>query len=157
MNSIRPSWRTLTATALLATVAVAGPLHSRQAHAQIVSCRSDPVISLSNLGQLDVSANISDSESDVQNISYVVHVPVGTQVLAVTSTDGLIGLKESVHVYADAAANTFDVYTTVYTGQGHVPVQASSTAVSSLNLVLGSASASGYSGQSLHTHFSSLL
>ena len=144
------------AAAVLAAGIITGPLMSRPAHAY-ASCRSDPVVTLSNLGTLDLNASIGDSLSDVQKVVYVVHAPAGTKLLAVVNTDTLIGLHESVQFYADDSANTFDVYTTVYTGQKGISVTASSTVLSLLNIVLGSSAVTGSSNQALHTHFKTLL
>jgi hypothetical protein len=123
----------LAGAALLVATVVGGPFTAERAHAQYTMCRSDPVVSLLNLGQLDLSANISDSQSDVQKIVYAVHVPAGTHLLSVINTDTLLGLKETVQFYADDVPNTFDTYTTVYTGQSKVAVTAGSTLVSPLN------------------------
>ena len=157
MNLTRASVRLVCMGAMLAEALVGGSLMPGTASAHYAFCRSDPVVSLLNLGQLDVSASISDSESDVQKVVYVVHAPVGTKLLAVINTDSLIGLHEQVQFVADDPANTFDVYTTVYTGQSGVAVTATSALVSLLNLNLGLASVPGLSGHTIHTHFASLL
>jgi hypothetical protein len=125
-------------------------LMPRHAHAMVSGCRSDPVVSLSNLAQLDLSANISDSTSDVRQILYVMHGPVGTRVLLVVPTDGLLGLTEKFVYYADEPANTYDTYTTVTTGTPKVAVTATSLVTSLFNI--GTVSAAGYSGQAIHIH-----
>jgi hypothetical protein len=147
----------LLAAAALQIGLVLGPLLSHDAAAQFAPCRSDPVVSLTNGAQIDLSATISDSTSDVKKVVYVVHAPAGTKLLSVVDTSGLLGLTETVQLYADDATNTFDTYTTVYTGRSGVAVTATTTVVSALNLTLGSGSASGQSGQTLHIHFASLL
>ncbi|HLJ68712.1 MAG TPA: hypothetical protein VKX16_15250 [Chloroflexota bacterium] len=143
--------------ALLATV-VATALPAQSAQAYVGGCRTDPVVVLSNVGTLDLSATINDTLSDVKQVVYVVHAPAGIHELAVVNTSGLMGLKETVKFYADDAGNTFDVFTTVYTGQNGVPVTANASVVSPLNLVLGLArTVPGFSGQALHLHVKAVL
>ncbi|MGH2408958.1 MAG: hypothetical protein ACRDGS_01190 [Chloroflexota bacterium] len=154
MKGIRSITRAGIVIAALTMALGAGQLAPRSAHAfQFAACRSDPVVVLSNLGTLDLSANIGDSTGDVQHIVYVVHAPVGTRPLLILNTDGLVGLKESVQFYADDAPNTFDTYAVVYTGRHGVRVTAETLLVSLLNLNLGAGSTGGQSGQYLHTHF----
>jgi hypothetical protein len=141
---------------LIASILIAGQT-ANVASAHMGVCMDDPVVSLVNLGQIDLHSAITDSSSDVQKITYVVHVPAGTRVLAITNLDALFGLRSTVQVIADDAANTFDTYTTITTGQKSIAVTASSTLVSLLNVNLGSSSVSGTSGQTLHTHFKPLL
>lgn len=141
----------------LAFLLASGLAQSTSAHAQLAACRSDPVVTLSNLAVIDLQAGISDSLSDVKSVTYVVHGPKGTSKLAVVNTDTLIGLKESVSYVADDSSGTYDVYTTVYTGQSGVAVTAYTTVVSPLGLTLSSPTVSGKSGQTLHTHVGSLL
>jgi hypothetical protein len=138
---------------MLATGSVASP----RAHAGFTTCRSDPVVVLSNTATVDLQAAISDSTSDVRHVTYTLHVPAGLRVLAIVNTDGLIGLVETVNVYADDSRNTYDASTIVTTGQSAVPVTASAAVVSVLGVTLGAKSASGKSGQSLLIHFTSLL
>ncbi len=148
----RISWFSLGAAALLLGL-LAGPLTPHPALAHFTSCTSDPVVTLSNGAQLDLTANISDSASDVQSITYTVHAPAGTSMVSVAS----LGPADHVTFYADDAANAYDTYTTVYTGQSSVAVTAKTTVVSVLGVTLGSQSTSGTSGQSLHVHIAALL
>lgn len=110
---------------------------------------------MTNLGQLDLSASIGDNTSDVSQIVYILHAPVGTHLIATIPTDGLVGLKEKFVFYADNPANTYDVHTYVFTGSRGVAVTAQSLAVSLPTT--GLSLASGYSGQDLHTHLYGLL
>jgi hypothetical protein len=126
------------------------PLASVRTQAQVGGCRSDPYIVLSNSAQVDMAADINDSLSDVQSVVYVLHAPVGTSPEAIVATDGAMGIKEKFKFYADDPANTYDTYTTVYTGASPVSVTAESS-VTSLP-ALGILTQSGYNGQSLHIH-----
>lgn len=126
------------------------PLALPGAHAQIGGCRSDPYIVLSNSAQVDMAADINDDLSDVQSVVYVLHAPVGTSPVEIVATDGAMGIKETFKFYADDPANTYDTYTTVYTGTSGVAVTAESS-VTSLS-ALGILTQSGFNGQSLHIH-----
>jgi hypothetical protein len=134
----------------ISLLVLAAPQVSGAAQAQYGGCRSDPYIVLSNTAQVDMAADINDSLSDVQSVVYVLHAPVGTSPVAIVATDGLMGIKEKFKFYADDPANTYDTYTTVYTGASHVAVTAESS-VTSLP-TLGILTQSGYNGQSLHIH-----
>lgn len=153
------SWRrslhlSVAATALGVSV-LTGALVPGKASAGLLACRSDPYVVLSNGAQVDLSASINDSASDIKQTLYVLHTPVGTRPVLTVKTDGLLGLTEKFVFYADEPANTYDTYTTVTTGAKNVSVTAS-TVVLGIG-VLGIPSASGYSGQSLHTHIYWLL
>lgn len=142
---------------LLGIVCVAGPLLPRSAFALLSTCRSDPVVVLSNGATIDLQAGIQDSQSDVQGVVYAVHVPKGTRALSVVNTDGLIGLVERVVVYSDSPAGTYTSDTSVSTGANNVGVTATTTVISSLGLTLGIKSVSGLSGQSLSIQITPLL
>jgi hypothetical protein len=70
--------------------------------------------------------------------------------VTIVASDGLMGIKEKFKFFADDPANTYDTYTTVYTGATPVAVTAESS-VTSLP-ALGILTQSGYNGQSLHIH-----
>lgn len=121
------------------------------AHADLVICRSDPVITLSNGVTIDLSADITDGAADVRQVAYLLHIPLGIQVVAVVGTDGLIGLKEVFTVVADTLPGTYDSTTFVTTGQHGVAV----TAEMLIAPALGGpalATAQGTDQQPLRTH-----
>jgi hypothetical protein len=90
----------------------------------VTACRSDPVVVLSNLKTLDLSATISDSGSDVKSVTYTLHAPRGTFVLAFVPTDALVGRVEHFVFYSDNQSNHYTVTTYASTGM-RVPVTAS--------------------------------
>jgi hypothetical protein len=105
--------RTLLGTLLGVAVLSAGllGLFSRMApatHAAIGACRSDPVVILSNGNTLHLSTVINDTATDVQQVSYTLHAPVGTWITDVADTSDL-DLKETLHFYADNPPNTYSV------------------------------------------------
>jgi hypothetical protein len=133
------------------------PVASQSAHAQLAACRSDPVLVLSNLADLDLQAGISDNLSDVGSVSYVVHAPAGTSVISVLNLDPLLGVHGTLKFYADNPAGVYDLYTTVYTNRSIVAVTADEIVVSPLGVAVAAPSVSGVSGQTLHAHVKSLL
>lgn len=148
----------LAAIALMLSAAGALSLGGpRPASALLSTCRSDPVVTLSNGAQIDLQAGIQDSTSDVKGVLYTVHVPAGTWVVAVVNTDGLLGLVENVRVYADNPPATYSSTTLVSTSATHVGVTATTSVVSVLGLALGIRSATGTSGQPLSVQIRSLL
>jgi hypothetical protein len=116
-------------------------------HADLVGCRSDPAIVLSNGVTLDLSATISGSADDVQKVAYTVHVPAGTGVVAVIGTSGILGPKEQVQVVADGQAATYSSTTLVTTQTPGVAVTADMLGLLVLNAP--TASASGHAGEKL--------
>lgn len=140
--------------AMLAAGLVASPLAPQHAFATLIPCRSDPTVVLSNLGILDLSASINDNASDVREVLYVLHGPVGTRALAINPTLGLLGPKERFQYYADQPANTYRTDTYVYTGLKTVPVVATAVVVSALTgwPTVGIVSASGYNAQDLRIY-----
>ncbi len=117
------------------------------ARASIGGCRSDPVVTLSNGVALDLSAAIDDTANDVRGTTYTLHAPVGTRVVAVAGTDGVLGLTERFVFQADQAASTYVTQTVVQTGQGGVAVSATTDVVGAGATLTGTAA--GVSGQPL--------
>ncbi|HZT96282.1 MAG TPA: hypothetical protein VFB34_05540 [Chloroflexota bacterium] len=109
----------------------------------IVGCRSDPVVTLSNLTTLDISANILDSSSDLRSVTYTLHGPVGTSVLLFVPTDGLIGQVEHFSYVANQPRGQYSLSTYVSTGTK------ASVTVSALAVLGRSDQASGYSNQTI--------
>lgn len=144
--------RRLAAMLLVAIVEIGliiAPLWSSHASAAFTGCGSDPVVSLSNGAQLDLSAYISDDISNVRQVAYVLHAPAGTQLVNIVNTDGAMGLKEVFQIYTDNQTDTYTADTTVSTAQGRVAVTANMDLVSPLGLTVGSGSAAGMSQQDL--------
>jgi hypothetical protein len=139
-------------TMVLAGWLATGPALGPGARADLVGCRSDPVVLLSNGVALDLSADIVDTIGDVQQVSYTLHVPADTFALAVIGTDGLMGLKESFSISADGAPNTYTTDTLVKTLAPGVGVVATTDAVALITI--GQASATGQTPQHLKVSFS---
>lgn len=83
------------------------------AFAGLSVCRADPILVLTDGTQLQLTASISSDPSVVQQITYTVHAPQGTALRQVTYTGGALLGKETVAFYADQAARSFTMATTV--------------------------------------------
>src|SRR5436305_10619659 len=73
-------------------------------HAAIGDCRSDPVVTLSNGHALDLSAVVDDTTTDVRQVSYTLHAPLGTWVTSEVDTSAL-GPRDTFPFYADQPPN----------------------------------------------------
>jgi hypothetical protein len=143
--------RTLLGTLLGVAVLSAGllGLFSRTApasHAAIGGCRSDPVVILSNGNTLHLRTVINDTTTDVQQVSYTLHAPVGTWITGVADTSDL-DLKETLRFYADNPPSTYRVAAKVKTLTPRIRVTATMDVVT-INGA-STASASGQSQRSL--------
>lgn len=114
----------LGATALLAAL-VTGPLLPHGAHAMISSCRTDPIITLSDGSQLDITATINAPPGIVNSVKYTVHAPVGLSVTNVVFTGGPFSKKESVGFYADQKTGAYTT-TTFANTQSTAPMSSTS-------------------------------
>jgi fermentation-respiration switch protein FrsA (DUF1100 family) len=124
--------------AALSIALLLAPAHSPAAQAYDF-CRSDPAVVLSDGATVDLSADIADSLADVRDVSYILHIPAGTRVLAWVGTDGLMGLRESFQARADAAPGAYASVTTVTTATPHIAVTAHTQVVDARATTLGAA------------------
>ncbi|HUS17296.1 MAG TPA: hypothetical protein VM536_20050 [Chloroflexia bacterium] len=110
-------------------------------------CRTDPIILLSNGALLDMSATIGTSLFDVQEVTYTLHAPRGTRLVAVVRTPNWPTTIEHFNFVADADAGEYNTDTIVVTGRRNVDVTATTT------LGLRGQSASGHDREHLQVHF----
>lgn len=139
-----------TARALAASL-LAAMFLAPHAQASLGGCLSDPVVILSQGVIIDLYTVIKDSTSDVQQVNYTLHVPVGLREIAIIYTSGVIGPKESFQIFADDAANTYDSVTEVNTGATGLAVKARLTVIAPLHAP-ASASIAGLDHQNLPLH-----
>lgn len=140
--------RASVAVAIALAGMVALPGAAPRAHAELVGCRSDPVVVLSNGAILDLGANITDAAGDVQNVAYTLHVPSGVRIVQSLNTTGLLGLKETFSAMADQPDNQYSSLTKVTTGAPGVAVTATTTVIPLLDQT-ANGSASGQAQQDL--------
>jgi hypothetical protein len=120
-------------------------------HASINTCRTDPVITLSDGSVITLYEDISDTATDVTGITYQLHVPVGDTVTSISYPGAVSSRSQSVTVTADENPGNYDGYATVDTGTSSISVAAyASGTADGTNTV--SAHTNGHSGQVLHSH-----
>lgn len=125
---------------------------AQRAWAGWASCRSDPVVVLSNGMVLDLSAGISTFPWNVERVDYVLHVPEGVGLVASVATPAWLTSKETFTFYADGAPGEYHTETTVYTNQSNTAVSAETILLSALGVQLDLSSVPGTAGQTLHTY-----
>jgi hypothetical protein len=119
--------------------------------AGLITCGTDPIVTLSNGYLLKISTTINDAQSDVQNVTYTVNVPAGVSVTGVTYTGSGWNGKEQVYVSSKNAPGTYDMDANVATGAQGVPValQAQVNPPNSVQTPPAYASSNGPSGQDI--------
>lgn len=128
---------------------IAGPLSSVHGHAQIVTCRSDPIIKMSNGKQLKLLSTIFDSSTYVSKVAYVVHIPSGVAMSGLTYTGGAFAGKENVVVYADNAANTYSNALTVSESHSSINVTAQEVLATSSGSTIAQISVTGFANTTI--------
>lgn len=122
------------------------------AEAGFNTCRTDPMISLSDGSTVVITVDIEASVSDLKSIAYVVHVPAGVSMLSYLATPltGFDG-KERVSVVDDAADGQYAadvlVKTTVKGASVTVNMTLQDTGSDGQQAELQTQSADGISGE----------
>jgi hypothetical protein len=147
ITSMMRSKRILIAAGALALGVALNAIPGR-AFAGYVICRTDPIVQLSNGNQINITASVSDTASDIQRLAYVVHVPAGLSVKKIVFTGGAVAYKEYVTVYADSAATKYSTATVVTTGRAGIQTSVQ-TSVQGTSGTATSATVAGTSGQTL--------
>lgn len=83
------------------------------ASAQLASCRTDPVVTLSNGYTVTLWANISTDISHVTSVNYTLHVPRGVSIKTISYDAN--GSVETVQLVADQSGSHYSDVTTVNT------------------------------------------
>jgi hypothetical protein len=115
-----PISKLLNKTRLTVALLIALCLVVTQVSAASMSCRSDPIIFLSNGIKLQVGVIVETSLDDLISIKYEVHVPANVTMNRVIYTPQWARSKESVTLIADQPANSYKIYTLVQTGTANV-------------------------------------
>ncbi len=117
-----------------------------QVSAASMSCRSDPIVFLSDGIKLQIGVTVETSLADLVSIQYQVHVPANVTMNRVIYTPQWARNKESVTIVADQPADKYVVLTLVKTGTASVP-----TVINSMKFGNGDGltrkTATGVSGQ----------
>jgi hypothetical protein len=120
--------RTVTKLALglvLMTGALGGPLLAGGAHAQLSTCRTDPIVTLSNGVSITMWATMQTDISNVKSVTYVLHVPAGVTLKSVSyDTNGSL---EHLSLVADQTGTHYADQTSVTLTSGSVSMTAYAT------------------------------
>jgi hypothetical protein len=134
------------------------PLSSARPASAALSVSTDPIATLSTGGVLDLSAVTLDLRNDVRNVTYVLHVPVGTSVTNVVYPLGSASITTFSWV-ADNAPGTYD--SSILVTAGHTAIVLASFVVVSwpagLQLPIALAPVIGHTGQTLYIHLTEAL
>jgi hypothetical protein len=126
-------------------------LRPGDAFAGVTVCRTDPVATLSNGGQISMADSISDTQSDIKNVNFVLHIPTGMTVTKV-QYDSTYASLETFSWTADQPAGSYKDVTTVTTGKTGMSVTASAS-VTSMACSHPSTSVNGKSGSAITVSF----
>jgi len=121
------------------------------AFAGVTVCDTDPIVTLSNGAVVTMVDHVSTTQSDLQTVSYTLHVPAGVTVTNV-QYDTVFGSLESLSVVADQASGNYWQDTVATTGTSWVPVMATAS-IAGPSCQKLSQTASGVSGQDVTTWF----
>jgi hypothetical protein len=110
--------------ALMAAFALFGA--PRGAHASYSICRTDPVVLLSNGATVTLEADATIDASQVQDVTYTLHVPSGLSLQGIVY-DAQYSSLEVVNVIPDVLANRYWATVKVDTTSGWGFVQATLT------------------------------
>jgi hypothetical protein len=122
---------------------------SHPAAAADPGCRSDPIVLLSNLTTLDLSADIAADLSDVITVDYTLHLPSEVQAVLVLSTPSWPTTTERLHIYSDNIPDHYTLTVVVTTRQPGVAVTANMVRLLSKQTILAAGATSGHDQQSL--------
>jgi len=106
-------------------IALAGLLSAFSAvstEASLLRCKSDPVVVLSDLTEVDLSADIDTLPYNVTSVYYTLHVPVGLKVVLVLRTPNWPTTIERFNIIADQAAGHYDATVVVKTTKSNIGV-----------------------------------
>jgi hypothetical protein len=115
--------------------------------AQMVTCRTDPVIRLSNGVTLRLFEDIRDTPRDVTGITYGLEVPAGVRITSISYSGPVPTDLQSVAVAQQDRPGNYEEYAYVQTRARHVTVTAYVTAGARR-----SARVVGRSNEMLHVH-----
>jgi len=153
-TSFRPRRRAELGAAILATGLLAGIIPSSAAHA-LEACRADPIVTLSNGMQVQMSDTMYDDASNISKVTYTLYGPVGTTVTSVSYANSTPGIVETFQYVADNNAGDYDSYAAIYDNTPQVYVQYFMTLTNTATGASMSQSAQthlSHSGAILHIH-----
>ncbi len=122
ITNIRMKTLRLSIILLLVAVLLAAPVST--ASAALRTCRTDPIVMLSDGHKVSLSVTMATDPSNVSEITYTLHVPQGAAVTKIVYTGGAFAKKEKVAVLADQQPGVFKSETVVHGASGRFAVTA---------------------------------
>ncbi len=113
------------------------------AKADMIRCRADPLVLLSDGTIVDISADVSTLLFNIKSVDYVLHIPAGLSAVITLSTPNWPTTIEHFTIYADNPPGTYSSYTTVVT-KSSVAVTANMVVNQNMDSV------DGFSGDALY-------
>ncbi len=120
------------------------------AQAKMIFCRSDPIVVLSNGTVLDLSADLTTLLFNVEEVHYMLHVPVGVKPVLVIHTPAWLTSQETFSFVADQRPGHYAASALGRTRYGNATVTTHFTLLTLLNVKLDYASASGPENVPIH-------
>ena len=108
---------------MILVILLAG-LPVQTASAALRTCRTDPIVFLSDGHKVSLSATVATDAANVRQIRYTLHIPSGVSVAGMVFTGGDFARKEMVMVWPDLPQGIYQSETVVHTNMGVVDVSA---------------------------------
>lgn len=126
-----------------------------QVSAARMSCRSDPIVTLTDGNILQFSVDIATSRDEVIAIHYEVHVPVGVEAKRVIFTPNWARSKETVTIVPDQVVGDYQILTVVQTASPQVETTVIARLITRANQGIGvnRQEVDGVSGQTIRVAF----
>lgn len=129
---------------------LAGSLAAPTAHAALVRCSTDPIITLSNGHTVQISDQISDTPTNVSKVDYQLHVPAGvTATKVIYPADNTAGIPETFEFYADAPSGTYKSFNTVYDKNSAVTINSTAIVTNTATGASMTQTSPGHPGQAI--------
>ncbi len=126
-----------------------------QVNAAFISCRSDPIVWLSDGTRLQFATVVETSQNDVISIRYELHAPAGVTIDRILYIPAWASNKETVVIVNDQPAGMYSLTTLVQTGKPNVPVSIKGKVIQGhlFHRAVTRLSATGLSGQVISIDF----
>lgn len=122
ITNIRMKTLRLSIILLLVAVLLAAPVST--ASAALRTCRTDPIVMLSDGHKVSLSVTMATDAANVNEIRYNLRVPQGVTVTDVVYTGGSFAKKEVLFVWFDQQPGVFKSETVVHGASGRFAVTA---------------------------------
>jgi hypothetical protein len=133
----------------LATAMVGGSWCALHSYAHVSSCRTDPIVKLSNGESVNLSASIYDTATNVSKVTYTLYIPAGVAVTGETFTGNAFTGKEALVVYATNPAGSYTSNYVVSDANSSINVTGTTSLTSARGKALATSSVTGLTNQTI--------